>query len=606
MSAPGISSHPTRWLRDQMTSGRRGLAISIVLGSLATLCAVGLVGTSGWLISTAAQQPPVLTLTVAAVLVRTLAVGRGVLRYAERLTGHDAALRGLVSLRVSVYRQLERLAPAGLAAFRRGDLLNRLAFDVDAALDLPLRVLLPWAQAIVVATATSAFLWWLNPGVGALVGACSVVAIAGLPVLASRRAAQSAARIAPAQAALSTVVVGSLQSAADIATFGASDRVCDYACEVDASLTRESRDSAHSLGLTSGLVVGLQGMAVCGVLAEAIPAVTGGTMGPVWLAVAAFLPLALFDVLATLPTAALSWRRLTGSAGRLAELTELPAPGPVDGARSGWCAPAGAITVDGLSAGWPGLPVLTGVSFRVKAGERLWVVGPSGVGKSTLAAVLVGFCDYAGSVRIDGREIRDLSATDVRSSVGLFAQSGHLFDTTIRENVLLGRQREEEDVRQALDRVGLTGWLDTLDDGLDTQVGPEGSAVSGGQARRIELARLLVDPRRIVILDEPTEHLDTDTATELQFTLDTVLADATRIVITHRFTGICSDDPVLLIERRGNGTVEGDSGTAITVGPAGEVAERSEWFAAERTRQREEERLLAWARSLPIGVAQRW
>ena len=599
--SPGATD--VQWVREQMSAGRRGLGVSVVLGSLATLCGVGLLGASGWLISTAAQHPPVLTLTVAAVLVRALAVGRGVLRYSERLTGHDAALRGLVSLRVSVYRQLERLAPGGLMMFRRGDLLSRLVFDVDAALDLPLRVVLPWAQAVVVAAATTAFLWWLTPNAGMVVGVCALVAIALLPVLASRLAARATLRIAPHQGALTQIIVGSLHGAADIAAFGALERVSAAIRSADAALTRAAKSSARALGLTSGLIVALQGLAVCGVLAVAIPAVTDGTLSPVWLAVAVFLPLALFDALASLPAAALSLRRLRGSARRLAELAELAALGPDDSVPSGWSASRGVVEIEHLSAGWPGLPVLDDVSFRVDSGERLWVVGPSGVGKSTLAQVLVGFLDYAGSATIDGKQIRDICGDDLRSSVALLAQRGHLFDTSIRENVLLGRKREDAVVRDALDRVGLGPWIETLAAGMSTEVGPAGLAVSGGQARRIELARLLIEPRRVVILDEPTEHLDVDAADALDRVLEQVLASSTRIVITHRLTRIADADLVLLIDRRPHTGPSEVSASTFLIGTARNVAEHSAWFAVERARQVENERVLAWTRSLPVGVA---
>ena len=324
-TAPG---HPVRTLWRSMSTHRRELAGAGILGALASLSAVALLGTSAWLISTAAEMPPVLTLTVAAVMVRFLALSRALFRYAERLVGHDAAFRGLTELRVVVYSSLERLAPTGLAAFGRGDLLTRLVADVDAALDLPLRVILPWAQAILVAAATVGFLAWLLPVAGAVVGVLSVIAVAVTPWLVARLARSADERMAPAKAELSSAVVRALDATPEITAFGAGSAAAARIHELDDDLTRLSARESFALGFGGGIGVLVQGAAVAAALVIAVPAVTSGQIEPVMLAVVALLPLALFDVLSGLPSSALAYQRLRGSAVRIQEVETAPTPVP--------------------------------------------------------------------------------------------------------------------------------------------------------------------------------------------------------------------------------------------------------------------------------------
>ena len=587
--------NPVRTLWRAMAAHRSELMWAGFLGAAASLSAVALLGTSGWLIATASTQPPVLTLTVAAVMVRLFAISRGALRYVERLVGHDAAFRGLTGLRVQVYEQLERLAPTGLAAFARGDLLTRLVADVDAALDLPLRVVLPWVQAALVSAATVAFLGWLLPGAGVVVAITAIGALALVPWLVARGAARAEARMAGARSDLAAAVVRALDATGEISASGAGPAAASRLADLDGTLTRLNKRESASVGVGGGLGMIVQAAAIVGSIAVAVPAVTSGRIEPVWFAVVALLPLALFDVLAGLPASAVAYQRLRGSARRLQEIADTPSPveAPVDPVP---VPPAfTGLVLSGVGASWrPEDAALTDIGLRVAPGEHVAVVGPSGAGKSTLAAVLMGFLPYTGSIRMSGVELRDADGDDLRRHVGLLSQRAHVFDTTIADNVRIGApDADDETVAQALDRARLTDWVRSLPDGVDTVVGSFGVGVSGGEGQRIALARLLVAGRRFVVLDEPTEHLDAPTADALTDTLAEVLRETTVVTITHRLLGLEHADRIVVL----------DGGRIVGQGTHDELMSAGGWYAQQWRLEAERLDLAVLLPGLPLGRA---
>ncbi len=589
-----------------MGTQRWRLAAAALFGVIAAASTVALLGTSGWLISYAAELPPVLSLSVAAVMVRSFALSRSVFRYLERLVGHDAAFRGLTDLRVTIYERLERLSPVGLLRFGRGDLLARLVADVDAALDLPLRVVLPWVQAALVSAATVAFLAWLVPGAGLALGVVLVIGLIVVPWIVARIAARTERRLAPTRGALSASVVSSLDGAADLLAFGAVDAALADIGQRDTELTVVAKRESAGLGLGVGLSTALQGVAVVACLVAAIPAVVDGRIGPAWLAVAALLPLAAYDIVATLPTSALAYQRVRGSAERLNEVVN--APDPVHDPRTAEPLPRPPLPLRcrGLEASWPGgsaeptlsgrtdEPVLRGVDLDLGAGERIAVVGPSGAGKSTLAMVLLRFLDYSGSVELSGTELRALDGDAVREEVGLLTQDAHIFDTTVRENLHLGEPRATDDeLRAVLARVGLAGWLTHLPRGLDTDLGPHGAAISGGERQRLALARLLLAERRLLVLDEPTEHLDPQAADALTDDLLTVTAGRSTLLITHRLHGLDRVDRVVVLI----------AGQVRAVGTHAELVAQGGWYAERWLAEQERGDLAALIEDIPAGTA---
>ena len=584
---------PVRSLWQAMSAQRRLLGLAALLGAIASLSAVALLGTSGWLISTAAEMPPVLTLTVAAVMVRFLALSRAIFRYGERLVGHDAAFRGLTGLRVTVYTNLERLAPTGLAAFGRGDLLTRLVADVDAALDLPLRVVLPWVQAVLVAGVTVVFLGWLLPVTGIAIGVLAVFALAATPWIVARTARGAEQRMAPAKAEMSSAVVRALDATPEITAFGATAAATARVHRLDDGLTALSARESFALGLGGGIGILVQGAAVTAALVLAIPAVIDGRIAPVWLAVVALLPLALFDVLAGLPASALAYQRLRGSAVRIREVET--APSPVVEPAEPVALPdefTGLELVD-LSARWIAeAAAIDGINLRVLPGSRVAIVGPSGSGKSTLASVLMGFLPYSGSLRLSGVQVRDADGDALRQQVGMLSQQAHIFDTSIADNVRLGDPDATDDaVAAALGQAQLREWVTSLPHGAETTVGSFGVAVSGGERQRIALARLLLARRPVVILDEPTEHLDGPTADALAATMSAALQDATVLLITHRLIGLEGVDRI----------VELQGGRIVAQGSHDDLLALGGWYAQQWRLESERADMSVLVPSLPIG-----
>ncbi|MBI1377989.1 MAG: thiol reductant ABC exporter subunit CydC [Frankiales bacterium] len=540
--APGAASaaSPVRRLLPWILSERRRLALAVLLGALAIGSGVGLLATSAWLISSAALQPPVLELEVAIVAVRAFGIGRGVFRYAERLVSHDAAFRGLSRLRLAVYDRLAVVAPAGVPAYRRGDLLERLVRDVDAAQDLPLRVLVPYLAGGLVALGSVVLAVVILPAAGAVLAVSLLLAATVVPWITARAAADADRASAPERGRLNADVLTLLDGMGDLTVSGAAGTWLDRLEEDDRRIGGLAARSARASGLASGLGVLLSGGAVVAMLIVAIPAVRSGALPGVDLAVLALLPLATYEAVVSMPVAALALGRVRGSAQRVVEVLDAvdPVPDPAVPAAP----PAGVVGVRlrGVGAGWPsGGEVLTGLDLDVPAGARVGIVGPSGTGKSTLLAVLAGFLPYTGSVRLGDVELRDLAGADLRSVVGWCPQLPHVFDTSVVENVRLARPgAPDEDVRAVLDAVGLGPWLDASPHGLDTSVGEHGARVSAGQRQRLGVARVLLGGHPVVLLDEPTEHLDEATADIVAGELLAALEGRTVLWVAHRPHGL--------------------------------------------------------------------
>lgn len=530
--------------------GRFGLAL--LLGSLALGSAVGLMAVSGWLISRASEQPPVLYLMVAVTATRAFGIGRAVFRYAERLVSHDAVLRMLAELRVAVYRSLERIAPGGLRGARRGDLLSRLVADVDALQDYWLRWLLPAGTAVLVGAATVGFTGWLLPEAGVVLAVGLLLAGVGVPLLSGACARRAERLLAPARADLATRITDLLGGTAELTVAGALPGRAARTRAADRVLTRIASRAATATALGGGLIALVSGLTVAAAALVALPAVADGRLAGVELAVVVLTPLAAFEAVTGLPLAAQYRQRVRRSAERVYEV--LDAPVPVREPETPAAAPDDPfpLEVRGLAARYPGTvrDALTGVDIRLDAGRRIAVVGPSGSGKTTLALVLLRFLDArAGSYRIGGVDASALDGDTVREFVGLCAQDAHIFDSSLRENLRLARPgATEPELRRALAEARLLDWADALPEGLDTLVGEHGARLSGGQRRRLALARALLADFPVLVLDEPAEHLDLPTADALTADLLEATAGRTTVLITHRLAGLEAVDEVVVLD----------------------------------------------------------
>ncbi|MFI6625726.1 thiol reductant ABC exporter subunit CydD [Streptomyces sp. NPDC050528] len=562
-----------------MSGARRGrLALALLLGSLALGSAVGLMATSGWLISRASQQPPVLYLMVAVTATRTFGIGRAVFRYAERLVSHDAVLRMLADTRVAVYRRLERLAPAGLRDTRRGDLLSRLVADVDALQDYWLRWLLPAGVAVTVSAVTVGFTAWLLPEAGAVLAVGLLAAGAGVPLVTGAVARRAERRLAPARGALATRVTELLTGTAELTVAGALPARTAEAKRADTTLTRIASRAATATALGDGLTALISGLTVAATALVAAQAVAAGRLSGVLTAVVVLTPLAAFEAVLGLPLAVQYRQRVRKSAERVYEV--LDAPEPVREPERPRQAPATPfpLVVQGLAARHTGQDrdALAGLDLTLEKGRRVAVVGSSGSGKTTLAQVLLRFLDAdAGTYTLAGVDAYALAGDDVRRLVGLCAQDAHLFDSSVRENLLLAKKDATEDeLRAALERARLLDWADGLPEGLDTLVGEHGARLSGGQRQRLALARALLADFPVLVLDEPAEHLDLATADALTADLLAATEGRTTLLITHRLAGLEDVDEVIVLDE-GRVVQRGPfAGLASVEGPLREMAER--------------------------------
>ncbi|MFF6955353.1 thiol reductant ABC exporter subunit CydD [Streptomyces sp. NPDC008317] len=529
--------------------GARGRFVGAVgLGAAALLSAVGLMATSGWLISRASQQPPVLYLMVAVTATRAFGIGRAVFRYGERLVAHDAVFRALAGVRVAVFRRLERLAPAGLGGTRRGDLLSRLVADVDAVQDHYLRWLLPALTGGLVSVATAAFTGWLLPAAG-LILACGLLAAGvAVPALSAAVARRTEARLAPARGELSARVLGLFTGTAELTVAGALPRRRADAARADRTLTRIAARSAAATALGAGLTALVSGVTVTACAYVGVRAVSGHHLQGVALAVLVLTPLAAFEAVAGMPLAAQQRQRSRRSAARVSEV--LDAPLPVREPERPAPPPASPfpLVVREVTARHPGQDALAldGVGLTLTEGRRIAVVGASGAGKTTLAHVLLRFLDTeSGTYTLAGQDAAGLDGDDVRRLVGLCAQDAHVFDSTVRENLRLARPGADDgELREALAAA-------RLDIDLDTLVGEHGARLSGGMRQRLALARALLARFPVLVLDEPAEHLDLATADALTADLLAATRGRTTLLITHRLAGLAGGavDEIVVLER---------------------------------------------------------
>ncbi|MGW2060265.1 thiol reductant ABC exporter subunit CydD [Streptomyces sp. NPDC001937] len=539
-------------VREAAGAQRGQLALALVLSGLALGSAVGLMAVSGWLISRASEQPPVLYLMVAVTATRAFGLGRAVFRYAERLVSHDAVLKMLAELRVAVYRGLERITPAGLGRTRRGDLLSRLVADVDALQDYWLRWLLPAWTAVVVGAAAAGFTGWLLPQAGVVLALGLLLAGVGVPLVSGACARRAERQLAPARADLATRITDLLGGTAELTVAGALPARKERTREADTVLTRIASRAATATALGGGLSALICGLTVVAAALVAVPAVHDGRLAGVELAVVVLTPLAAFEAVTGLPLAVQYRQRVKRSAERVYEV--LDAPVPVHEPATPAEAPATPfpLEVRGLAARYSGASrdALDSVDLTLTAGRRIAVVGPSGSGKTTLAQVLLRFLDArAGTYRIGGVDASALDGDSVRRFVGLCAQDAHVFDSSIRENLRLARTvATDDELRAALARARLLDWAEALPDGLDTLVGEHGARLSGGQRQRLALARALLADFPVLVLDEPAEHLDLATADALTADLLVATRGRTTVLITHRLAGLEAVDEVLVMD----------------------------------------------------------
>ncbi|MDO4792141.1 MAG: thiol reductant ABC exporter subunit CydC [Buchananella hordeovulneris] len=555
---------------------RARLVRAALLGSGALGAAVGLAAVSAYLIARASQMPYVLDLTTAAVAVRFFGITRPVMRYLERLASHSVALGGMASLRSQVYERLAAARTDHVASLRRGDVLARMGSDVDSVGDLVVRSILPACVAAVVTVITTAVVAAFSPLAGAWVALCLLVSGVVGPLLSMRATRRAELSRQGHARQLSALLQDSLLGSTDAVVSGQMTALDRRRAELEAMLVKDAESAARPGALAAAVDQVALAVCVLGTVLIGVPAVGAGSLDPVFLAIIVLTPLAAFEAVAVLPTAAVQWVRSAGAARRVLDLlgpaADAPAPATAASAApansssdaasdaTAGLAPSPAcldpatplLEATALAAAWPGGPrVVAGIDLALRPGQAVGIAGPSGVGKTTLLLTLAGLLEPAGgNVVLAGKTASELERQAAAQVVTFTAEDAHIFATTLYENLRMANAAlTHEEAAALLSKVGLGDWLAALPAGLDTHLGADAAAISGGERRRVLLARALACPAPVLLVDEPAEHLDPGAAAQLVTDLLQLKSDQGRAVLvsTHHLSSLTQANEVILL-----------------------------------------------------------
>ena len=530
---------------------------AVLLGAAASLAAISLTAVSGWLIVRASEHPPIMYLLVAIVGVRFFGLARAGLRYAERLTTHGAVLGAIVELRQRLWAGLARNGVASRAIATGSSAVDHLVASADRVRDLVPRVLMPPAVALVVSLSALTAVAALLPAAVPLLLGTLLVCLVVAPTVAMLADRHAAARIGATRSQVLREFVSMVDAADELRANGVGARMLARLTALDDTAGRLSRSTAWALGLGNAVVV-----LACSATAMFMLPTALGMPGPI-VAVLVLLPLALVEPLTAVVDAVQQWPALAAALRRVRAVSEgSDASGGADVER------IESLRLDRLVGSWGTTAAFGPVDAVAVRGDWIVVEGPSGAGKSTLLATLLGYLPAAsGSWSVNGVDARTYDPARLRSRVAWCPQESHLFDSTIRGNLLLARARDDRptdaEMLRALSTAGLDRLLSTLPDGLDARVGSAGQHLSGGERQRLAVARTLLTRADVVLLDEPTAHLDADSARRLMLDLRRELQDRIVVLVSHHSSErLPGDVRVLLGGLPDDGTeqVRGDGG----------------------------------------------
>jgi len=529
----------------------RRLWLGVLCGALGQLAAIGLLATAGWLITTSALRPPVLTLTVAIAAVRLFALVRGTARYGERLASHDLALRVLARIRVYAFLHLEPYVPGELSTTRRGDLLARFVSDVDGLQDLYVRVIVPLGTTAVTIALTTAAGLLLDPLAGGVLAAGLFTGALVLPLATGLAGQRGGATIADRRGVRDALIVEALHGAAELRLFGADEAFAHRLGLAEGDLTREIRRSSLASTIGLGASVALSGLLCAAVITASLPALGRGGLTGVEVAVLAFLALAGAEAISSLPDSLGYLGTTLGGARRILDLAERPV---VTGGSALPCpcqAPSFSLLQVSVSYDGERTRALCQVELTLRAGEHVAIVGESGSGKSTVASLLLGFVrPEAGRVTLCGVDLAELDPEASRSLIAWAPEQPHIFHASLAANLRLARPpATDAELLAVLAAVGLAEWAAGLERGLESTLGERGTTLSGGERQRLGVARALLADRPVLLLDEPTAHLDAANEEELQESVLARSAGRSLLWITHRRLGLDRFDRVVCLER---------------------------------------------------------
>ncbi len=527
------------------------ICLALLLGVLTVALNTGLLALAAYLIAAAALQPLLTALSVPLALVRFTGVSRAFVRYAERLVSHDLTFRLLARLRTTLYSRLTPLIPARLLAFHSGDLLARLVDDVEELENFYGRVLTPLAIAALSTMLTGLALWSFSPLLGLVVVGCLTLGGLLLPALALWQGNTIGRQQVAARAALQTTLVDSLQGMPDLLALGRAADQSARVAALDQHLGGLQRRMAWITGLQNALSDGLAYGATTLILVLAIPQASNQQFGAVYLAMIALIVLGASEAVTPLGRAFAALGRSRTASDRIFALinaepatTDPPVPQPLVAAPL----PLRFEQVSFHYAAAEG-SALHDITFTIAPGEHVALVGPSGAGKSTVVQLLLRFWDpCTGTIHLGDHHLRDYAQDDLRRTLAVAQQDGHLFAGTLRTNLLLARPTATDaELDTALTQVGLAALVRQWPQGLDTWLGEHGVRLSGGERQRVILARALIRNARLLILDEPTAHLDRATEAAVFATIHQTQVDRSLLVITHRLVQMTAFDTILVL-----------------------------------------------------------
>jgi ATP-binding cassette, subfamily C, bacterial CydC len=536
---------------------RRRMLLGTGIGLTAIASSVGLLALAGWFLSATAIAG--LSVTSAGMFnfffpsigVRIFAFVRTAARYFERLVTHDTTLRILAGLRVWFYRKLEPLVPASLSKYRSGDILGRLVEDIDTLDNLYLRVLSPTLVALAVSLMLFLFLACFDTAIS--IAGVLFLLIAGftVPFAAGAHGNKIGRQLTRCSTRLRIRIVDGIQAINELLVFDAARRHAEAVRKEIQALTRCQRSMSRISAYSGAGITLLSGVALTTILYIGAERVTSGKLQGAALALVSLAVLAAFEAVQPLPRAYLFFGRSREAADRVREIIE--APSDIHFPKRSVALPQDLdVAFENVSFRYPvhGPWVFRDLNVSIPAGQRVAVVGETGSGKSTLMNLLVRFWDPSrGRVKIGGGDIRLMSETDLRGHVNTVSQRAHMFGTTIRENLLIARpDADENQLRKALKSACLESFVDALPEGMDTWVGESGKLLSGGEARRLALARCFLKDGPIWILDEPTEGLDQSIEKQLLMSIFEKTRGKTLILITHRRVELERMDTIIVLK----------------------------------------------------------
>lgn len=559
---------------------RGGFILSLFLGVAGMGAAVGLAATSAWLIARASQMPPVLSLSVAATSVRFFGISRAVFRYLQRLASHKVALEGMDSLRLNIYDLLVDGPIERVANLSRGDILSRTGADVDTVGDFIVKSLLPALVTLIVGVGTVVGFAFLSLPAAAVLFVSMLISGLFVPLLTMRATRQGELAQQESTRDLSITTMTIMDGADELRVEGQMPSLMRQLDGVSKRINDARSIAARPAALGAALDRVAMGIAVIGVLLVATPEVGGGTLAAVAFAVLVLTPLSAFEGTAELAPAAAQLVRSARAAKQISDLLGPETP------------PAKTISVpdqeppilkaSALSVGWPGGPVVAeGFNLTVTPGSATAIVGPSGIGKTTLLYTLAGMLQAKrGRVTLNGVEAAEADRAELTAQVSLTTEDAHIFATSVYENLRVANPDLSRLNAEVLtQRMGLGPWLEALPHGLDTQLGSGGTSISGGERRRLLLARALASPAPIMLLDEPAEHLDAAVAAEI-FT--ELLADPEEsrgvLLVTHRLSELPLADEIIVVEKPSGNSRRKDPAVVSARGSHQDLEDKSEYY----------------------------